>query len=143
MLIVVSGFIGSRVCQTLVESGAKVLSVSRKGGPPSWAASSDQKWVDRVVWLSADIMTECGDNDTIEDSKIFQALGRIDGAVSCVGAIQPQQEFGGFFGVSFDDDTLRDEISTVNRKIINLSRWVNKLILCLMSCTSENLPRVD
>ena len=43
-----SGFIGSRVCQTLAAAGCEVVSLSRTGMPPVWAAS--QPWIDGVEW---------------------------------------------------------------------------------------------
>lgn len=46
-----NGFVGSRVCKALVDAGCEVVSVSRSGTPPSWAAGSD--WVGSVTWSKA------------------------------------------------------------------------------------------
>ena len=117
-----SGFIGSRVCQTLVQSGANVISVSRKGGPPGWAKGQD--WTRKVDWLAADVMeTELDGGDDRDGALLRRALGnRIDGAVSCVGAIEPKKEFEGFWGLTFDNNGLREDISAVNTRIIDLSK---------------------
>lgn len=44
-----NGFVGSRVCKLLVQAGCDVVSVSRSGLPPSWAAGKED-WVSRVTW---------------------------------------------------------------------------------------------
>ena len=64
-----SGFIGSRVCQTLTGAGCSVVSVSRTGAPPPWAAA--QPWSRQVEWLAADALA-----DGFAES---DAVGRIDG----------------------------------------------------------------
>ena len=43
-----SGFVGSRVCKTLVDSGANVISVSASGVAPAWAAG--EPWAKSVEW---------------------------------------------------------------------------------------------
>ena len=64
-----SGFIGSRVCQTLTGAGCSVVSVSRTGAPPAWAAA--QPWSQQVEWHSADALA-----DGFAES---DQVGRIDG----------------------------------------------------------------
>lgn len=64
-----SGFIGSRVCQTLTGAGCSVVSVSRTGAPPPWAAA--QPWSRQVEWLAADALA-----DGFAES---DPVGRIDG----------------------------------------------------------------
>ena len=65
-----SGFIGSRVCQTLAGAGCSVVSVSRTGAPPAWAAA--QPWSRQVEWLAADALA-----DGFAESEL--PIGRIDG----------------------------------------------------------------
>ena len=65
-----SGFIGSRVCQTLAGAGCSVVSVSRTGAPPAWAAA--QPWSRQVEWLAADALA-----DGFAESEL--TIGRIDG----------------------------------------------------------------
>ena len=64
-----SGFIGSRVCQTLTGAGCSVVSVSRTGAPPAWVAA--QPWSQQVEWLAADALA-----DGFAES---DQVGRIDG----------------------------------------------------------------
>lgn len=82
------------------------MSVSRRGGPPAW--SKDCAWSKEVEWLAAELPGEI-------------ALGDIDAAVSCVGALEAKKEFSGFFGLDFDDEGLRKDIFSPNEAIINLS----------------------
>ena len=65
-----SGFVGSRVCQTLAGAGCSVVSVSRTGAPPAWAAA--QPWSRQVEWLAADALA-----DGFSESDL--PIGRIDG----------------------------------------------------------------
>ncbi|KAL3811813.1 hypothetical protein ACHAXA_003538 [Cyclostephanos tholiformis] len=72
------GFTGSRVCKTLVEGGAKVTSISRRGVPPKWCAGED--WTKSVDWRAADLLSD--------DASILDlAVGNPDAVVSCVGII--------------------------------------------------------
>ena len=78
-----SGFIGSRVCQTLTGAGCSVVSVSRTGAPPAWAAA--QPWSQQVEWLAADALA---DGFTESDQ-----VGRIDGTrvtPACAAAPGPE-----------------------------------------------------
>ena len=101
-----SGFIGSRVCQTLVTAGCSVVSVSRAGQPPAWAAS--ESWSKKVEWKSADALNDAA-----------LPLGKIDGAISCVGNVRPAPEFepGSFFGLYWRDDIMMAENGLVNERI--------------------------
>jgi nucleoside-diphosphate-sugar epimerase len=72
------GFTGSRVCKILVDSGAEVTSISRKGVPPKWCAGED--WTKRVDWKAADLLSD-------DMSSLDQAVGNPDAVVSCVGVI--------------------------------------------------------
>ena len=78
-----SGFIGSRVCQTLTGAGCSVVSVSRTGAPPAWAAA--QPWSQQVEWLAADALA-----DGFAES---DQVGRIDGTrvmPACAAAPGPE-----------------------------------------------------
>ena len=81
-----SGFVGSRVCQTLVGAGCEVVSVSRTGQPPAWAAAAP--WSGRVEWRSADALL---------DENL--PVGTIDGAVSCVGNMRPSPAWSEFLSL--------------------------------------------
>ena len=65
-----SGFVGSRVCQTLADAGCSVVAVSRTGAPPAWADA--QPWSRQVEWLAADALA-----DGFAESEL--PIGRIDG----------------------------------------------------------------
>jgi len=76
-----AGFVGSRVCKTLVESGCSVTSVSLSGVPPEWAKG--EPWVEQVQWTAGDAAKD--------DLK-----GTMSGAkacVSCVGVIGFDDEY--------------------------------------------------
>lgn len=67
-----TGFIGSRACQVLVESGCEVISVARKGVPPSWA---EDVWTKQVKWIAADA----------DEEFPIEALGHLSACIDCVG----------------------------------------------------------
>lgn len=71
-----SGFVGSRVCEILVEAGAKVSSVSKTGSKPTkWA--DGESWVEKVAWNKGD--------PTADDlSPLFSGASAV---ISCVGVI--------------------------------------------------------
>jgi nucleoside-diphosphate-sugar epimerase len=100
-----SGFIGSRVCRALAEDGGcDVVSISRAGRPPAWAAGAP--WTARVEWLAGD--------GADADAAAPAALGRVDAAVSCVGNVRPAPTWSGFFGLHWDDTAMRRENGAVN-----------------------------
>ena len=112
-----SGFVGSRVCKTLTECGCRVVSCSRSGRPPAWAAA--EPWAREVEWLAADAF-----------STTYAALGHVDAAVSCVGNMRPAPEWenqGGsgnpsFWGLHWDDETMRRENGEVTERIVELAK---------------------
>lgn len=73
-----TGFVGSRVCASLVGAGASVRSVSKSGRVPDWC--SGESWVSEVEWI---------DNELTRGSRegLMEAVGSPDSVVSCVGAI--------------------------------------------------------
>jgi len=73
-----SGFVGSRVCKTLVDSGANVISVSASGVAPAWAAG--EPWAKSVEWKKNELTR--GAREVLVES-----LGSPDAVVSSVGAI--------------------------------------------------------
>ncbi|CAM9126375.1 unnamed protein product [Scytosiphon promiscuus] len=76
-----NGFVGSKVCELLVEAGATVTSVSRSGSKPDkWAAG--QSWVDKVSWTK-------GDPTAGDLSSVF---GQASAVISCVGVIGGSDE---------------------------------------------------
>mmetsp|Transcript_42773 Transcript_42773/g.110923 ORF Transcript_42773/g.110923 Transcript_42773/m.110923 type:complete len:352 (-) Transcript_42773:244-1299(-) len=70
-----NGFVGSRVCKALVDAGCEVMSVSRSGTPPSWAAGSD--WVGSVTWSKGDALSD----------DLSGVLKGASAVVSCIGVI--------------------------------------------------------
>ena len=73
-----TGFVGSRVCQRLVEAGCEVRSVSISGKVPEWCAGA--AWTKDVTWVANNLVR--GPRETLEE-----AIGEPDAIVSCVGAI--------------------------------------------------------
>jgi len=104
-----SGFVGSRTCRTLSELGCGVVSVSRSGGPPAWAAP--EPWAADVEWLEWDAASADAPPE----------LGAIDAAVSCVGNVRPAPAWSGFWGLHWDNDAMRRENGEVNEKIVEVA----------------------
>ena len=69
-----NGYIGQRVCASAVQSGSKVISISRSGLPPQIS----EEWVQQVQWKKGDISSPSTDLTNI--------IKGANGAVSCVGA---------------------------------------------------------
>jgi len=103
-----SGFVGRRVCSTLVGAGCDVVSISRSGAPPSYYTDGEE-WVDAVKWMKYN-----GDDDI--------QLPVVDAAVSCVGNVQPSSEWIQLFGLGFDNDKLRKENGYVNEKFCKMAK---------------------
>lgn len=70
-----SGFVGSRVCQSLVAKGASVTSLSKSGKPPS-----DESWTKVVNWKALDLLTASSD-------ELAECLGNPEALISCLGVI--------------------------------------------------------
>ena len=73
-----SGFVGSRVCKSLVAAGAQVKSVSKSGAAPSWCAG--EEWVKSVDWCANELTR--GSRE-----KLCEAIGSPDTVVSTVGSV--------------------------------------------------------
>ena len=73
-----TGFVGSRVCATLVEKGATVTSISKSARVPEWA--SDEPWTTSVNWISADLLAS-------DPDQLASSTGSPDAVVSCVGVV--------------------------------------------------------
>ena len=73
-----TGFVGSRVCRSLIEKGAVVKSVSKTGNIPAWCKDDD--WTNNVEWIAADLLE--GTEDSLD-----AAIGAPDCLVSCLGVI--------------------------------------------------------
>jgi nucleoside-diphosphate-sugar epimerase len=73
-----TGFVGSRVCQILVEQGASVRSISKTGTVPKWCR--DEPWTNQVTWTAVDLLEASSDS-------LDAAMGTPAAVVSCVGAI--------------------------------------------------------
>jgi hypothetical protein len=111
-----SGFIGRRICQTLVEAGCEVSSISRSGKPPPYYSDwFDQQGQDQVQWIKHDLASS--NDDDLPAELVGQ---RFDGAISCVGNLQPNPKWKQLFGLSFDDDQLMMENGEYNSKACNI-----------------------
>ena len=91
-----SGFVGSRVCKALNDCGLNVVSISRAGKPPEWAAA--EPWTQQIDYSSA---------DALAPTPI--PLPKIDCAISCVGNMRPSPDWDGFFGLHWDTEVMRRE----------------------------------
>mmetsp|Transcript_24721 Transcript_24721/g.40259 ORF Transcript_24721/g.40259 Transcript_24721/m.40259 type:complete len:407 (-) Transcript_24721:244-1464(-) len=129
-----SGFIGRRVCRTLVQSDKcdAVISISKSGKPPSYYCSDvdvnnkdGTRWSDVVQWKSFDLDKDWkGDNGDKHEQIMEQQLELppIDAAISCIGNVQPRREWKQLFGLSFDDERLFYENGILNQRAINLAK---------------------
>ena len=73
-----NGFVGSRVAQQLVQSGAKVVSISRSGTLPAWA--DGQPWVSGVTWKKGDPTKEEFAGDLAGSAAVVSCIGVIGGS---------------------------------------------------------------
>ena len=64
-----SGFVGQRVCQSLVRLGARAVSLSKSGPPPPTRA------IDRVKYVTGDVFSDAWHAE----------LEGAAGVVSCIG----------------------------------------------------------
>ena len=122
-----SGFIGSRVCKTLVEAGCSVASISRTGKCPEWA--TEEPWSAQVNWLTADMLSPPG--------QLAAELGAIDGAVSCVGNMRPSPTWRDFFGLHWDYESLARENGLVTWRICESARTAGASRMVVLSVSSS------
>lgn len=108
-----NGFVGSAVCRSLLDKGAKVVSVNRSGPP-----SSDESWTKGVTWIRADVFDE--------DSWI-DCLEGVDAVVSCIGG----------FGTVADMERVCGD-ATVNSVETAKKRSVPKFVF--VSVLDYNIP---
>jgi len=118
-----SGYIGSRVCQALSNAGCAVVSISRTGKPPAWAAL--EPWSAKVEWKRADVLSA---DDT--------CLGSIDGAVSCIGNMRPSATWDGFFGLFWDYERLVRENGLVHARAAEDARRAGATRMVVLSVSS-------
>mmetsp|Transcript_14441 Transcript_14441/g.21437 ORF Transcript_14441/g.21437 Transcript_14441/m.21437 type:complete len:349 (-) Transcript_14441:36-1082(-) len=69
-----SGFVGSKVCQSLINDGATVIGLSRSGKP----YDNTDPWVDQVVWVKANVF---------EEENYKSMMEGCESVVSCIGGI--------------------------------------------------------
>mmetsp|Transcript_121498 Transcript_121498/g.222657 ORF Transcript_121498/g.222657 Transcript_121498/m.222657 type:complete len:443 (+) Transcript_121498:33-1361(+) len=115
------GFIGSRVCRTLIESGCEVVSISLSGMPPSWA--KDEPWVQEVQWLSVD--------------EADKSLGALDSAISCVGNLRPNSNWTDFFGLRWDFPRMQRQNGDVNEQIAEAAKRAGAQRFTYVSVSSD------
>ena len=94
-----NGFVGSRISQTLAESGNRVVAISRSGTIPSWC--KDYDFVNNVEWVSADV------NDAVALQKVLKGASSV---ISAIGAI------------GFDEDRLIEGNGKANVAAIEASK---------------------
>ncbi|SCU87468.1 LAFA_0E06920g1_1 [Lachancea sp. 'fantastica'] len=51
-----SGFLGRRICQTAVENGYEVTSLTRSGTAPKAKALWENRWIQQVKWRQCDVL---------------------------------------------------------------------------------------
>ncbi|KAH3678988.1 hypothetical protein WICMUC_001302 [Wickerhamomyces mucosus] len=89
-------FGGKRVCQSAIESGLQVTSLSRSGKPPKDIRTSDLSWVSKVKWSSANIFQPETYKEELKD------------ASSCVHSI----------GVLLEHSNYKNSVNS-NKSIVN------------------------
>ena len=104
-----SGFVGSRVCKALNDCGLNVISISRAGKPPEWAAA--EPWTQLIDYRSA---------DALAPSPI--PLPKIDCVISCVGNMRPSPDWDGFFGLHWDTEVMRRENGEITERIAEAAK---------------------
>ena len=157
-----SGYIGRRVCRTLIESShtfqssttptptttvnsadetIHVISISRNGKPPSYYCNDEDKWSKSVDWRSFDLDKSWEDSSSSSSSdKNHQNLDLppIDAAISCIGNVQPSQEWVGFFGLNFNNDLLLHENGVINQRAIELAKAAGAKRFAFVSVSYES-----
>ena len=157
-----SGFIGRRICSTLVQNGHEVISISRGGRPASYYCSDGTgDWAGKVDWRKYSIRPETRDGETDEeginidadtDTDIdtgFDDLGlelpSIDAAISCIGNVNPSKEWDKltFFGLAFDDELLYKENGLVNECAAKIASRAGAQRFVFMSVSYEVAKMVE
>lgn len=105
-----SGFVGSRVCKTLVEAGASVTSVSKSGAPPEWA--KDASWTSDMNWVANNFVV--GSREALQ-----AAIGSPDAIVSCVGTVGFDRQ-----GLILGNGKANEEVATAASAIGGVQRLV-------------------
>ena len=117
-----SGYVGRRICSTLVHNGHDVISISKSGQPPSYYCDEGD-WVRKVDWRK-----HCIVPDPIQNQEGVDDLGlklpHIDAAISCIGNVDPAQEWDKltFFGLAYDDELLYKENGLINECAIKIAK---------------------
>lgn len=127
-----TGFIGRRVCETLVKAGCEVYSISWLGAPPT--CYCDPSWSDQVEWISYDLASP---------KESLASIGPLDGAISCVGNLNPSSEWKELFGLGFDDDQLMIENGEWNEKICEIAKNAGAERFVLMSVNYETSKALE
>ncbi|SCV00632.1 LAMI_0G06326g1_1 [Lachancea mirantina] len=71
-----NGFLGKRICQTAIEHGFKVTSLTRSGKPPRPMISSEKDWISEVNWRQCDVFDVNGYNEYLQDAtNVVHSIG--------------------------------------------------------------------
>mmetsp|Transcript_9197 Transcript_9197/g.11590 ORF Transcript_9197/g.11590 Transcript_9197/m.11590 type:complete len:437 (-) Transcript_9197:76-1386(-) len=132
-----SGYIGRRISRTLIDQGCDVISISRSGKPPSYYINDctgidnnnkkKEAWSDQVTWIRHDIDPNKNMNrnrQIDEETQDFYKLPKIDAAISCIGNVNPDQEWlkSSFFGLAFNNERLYYENGILNEYAIQMAK---------------------
>ncbi len=117
-----SGFVGRRICKTLVQGGHDVISISNSGKPPTYYCNVDdvdleggeKAWAEKVDWISHCITPVEHPPDTFARGTTYTVpaqehgistfnkgpvddlslqLPPVDAAISCIGNINPSEKW--------------------------------------------------
>mmetsp|Transcript_701 Transcript_701/g.1016 ORF Transcript_701/g.1016 Transcript_701/m.1016 type:complete len:392 (-) Transcript_701:79-1254(-) len=132
-----SGFIGSRVVQTLNSiPDCHVISISRSGGPPHWF--KNEAWAQSVDWISADAYNSNG-----ESCKEALAGTYIDAAISCVGNVRPSPEWKGFWGLHWDDKDMQEQNGSTNVNIVKIAKKLGAKYFVYVSVSYDTAKALE
>lgn len=152
-----SGFLGRRICKTLVGEGHDVISISRSGKPPAcYTCCNDNggdgngngDWAEKVDWKShcivpVDVGASSGQDENtnagIDFDDLELELPPIDAAISCIGNINPAKDWDKltFFGLAYDDDLLYQQNGLVNECAAKIAKRAGANRFVFMSVSYE------
>jgi hypothetical protein len=133
-----SGFLGRRICKTLIGGGHHVISISKGGRPPSYYCNNDHDndngdWAEQVDWRSHCIhplntkpleSSSSSSSEGVDVDDLTLELPPLDAAISCIGTLNPAPSFDKltFFGLSFNDTALYSQNGLLNECAAKIAR---------------------